>query len=219
MQSLHLSKFVKMHTALQAPSLVPELKLHLATDVMKLWRETEADKAARACGIATLPPPYWAFVWPGGQALARYLLDHPADVRDRSVLDLGAGSGLVGIAAAKAGAACVCGADIDPLALAAFALNAEVNAVYVEPIENCIVGESKRWDVILAGDLFYECAIAERVWPWLWQLSQSGARVFLGDPGRAYFPAGAPAATATYSVPCSLDLEDRTIRETSVYRL
>ena len=167
--------------------------------------------------MANLPPPYWAFAWPGGQALARYILDHPQEVAGKSVLDFGAGSGLVAIAAAKAGGAPVIAAEIDALALAAIALNAAANGVFVEEIENDIIGTNGRWDTILAGDMCYERPLAERLTNWLRSLASDGARVLIGDPGRNYFPGSGVQRLATYEVPTSRDLEDREMRETSVY--
>jgi predicted nicotinamide N-methyase len=210
-------RFIRANTALQAPPLVPEIKLHLAGEVMGLWGETEARSAALASGMKNLPPPYWAFAWPGGQALARYILDHPQEVAGRSVLDFGAGSGLVAIAAAKAGGAPVLAAEIDALALAAIALNAAANGVFVEEIENDIIGTNGRWDTILAGDMCYERPLAERLTGWLRSLARDGARVLIGDPGRNYFPASGVQRLMTYEVPTSRDLEDREMRETSVY--
>jgi len=211
--------FIRAHTILQSPPIVPELRLHLADEVMGLWGETEALSAALKSGVPDLPPPYWAFAWPGGQALARYLLDHPHEVAGKTVLDFGSGSGLVAIAAAKAGASPVIASDIDPLALAAMELNASANAVFVEQIEHDIIGTNGRWDTILAGDMCYERPLAERLLVWLRELASRGARVLLGDPGRNYFPDGGVDRLTSYAVPTSLDLEDRELRETSVYRL
>jgi predicted nicotinamide N-methyase len=211
------NSFVRANTTLQAPPLVPEIKLHLAGEVMELWRETEALSAAMACGMANLPPPYWAFAWPGGQALARYILDHPDEVAGKSVLDFGAGSGLVGIAAAKMGGAPVIAAEIDALALAAIGLNAAANGVFVEQFENDIIGTNGRWDIILAGDMCYERPLAMRLTEWLRSLASQGARVLIGDPGRSYFPESGVQRLVTYEVPTSRDLEDREMRETSVY--
>jgi len=135
------------------------------------------------------------------------------------VLDFGAGSGLVAIAAAKAGADCALAAEIDALALTAIALNAAANGVSVEPIESDIIGSNLRWHTVLAGDMCYERSLAERLTLWLRQLAAEGARVLVGDPGRNYFPAGGMMRLASYTVPTSRDLEDRETRETSVYRL
>ena len=211
--------FIKAHTTFTAPPLVPEVRLHLASEAMELWRETEALAAAAASGLRELPPPYWAFAWPGGQAVARYLLDHADEFAGKSVLDFGAGSGLVAIAAAKAGAVPVIAAEIDGLALAAIELNAAANAVYVEPIANDLIGSDGRWHTVLAGDMCYERPLAERLTAWLRELARQGTRVLLGDPGRNYFPAGGMERLTTYSVPTSRDLEDREVRETSVYAL
>jgi predicted nicotinamide N-methyase len=211
------NRFIRANTTLQAPPLVPEIKLHLAGEVMGLWGETEEFSAALVSGVANLPPPYWAFAWPGGQALARYILDHPQEVAGKSVLDFGAGSGLVAIAAAKAQAAPVLAAEIDALALAAIALNAAANGVFVEEIENDIIGTNGRWDTILAGDMCYERPLAERLTTWLRSLASDGARVLIGDPGRNYFPERGIQRLATYDVLTSRDLEDREMRETSVY--
>jgi predicted nicotinamide N-methyase len=213
------ARFIRASTKLKRPPLVPEIELYLADEVMTLWGETEARAAANASGLGHLPPPYWAFAWPGGQALARYIIDHPEDVRDRTVLDIGAGSGLVAIAAAKAGASCVIAAETDPLALAAIDLNSQANGVFVEPIGIDIIGSNARWNTVLAGDMCYERPVAERLVPWLRLLVEGRVRVLLGDPGRSYFPAGGVLKIATYAVPTTLDLEDRELRETSVYRL
>jgi len=172
-----------------------------------------------AAGVSNLPPPYWAFAWPGGQAMARYILDHASEFDGKSVLDFGAGSGLVAIAAAKAGAVPVIASDIDKLALTAIELNAAVNTVFIEPIANDLIGTNGRWDVVLAGDMCYERPLAERLIAWLHTLASHGARVLLGDPKRNYFPGAGVERIATYCVPTSRDLEDRDMRETSVYRL
>jgi predicted nicotinamide N-methyase len=211
--------FIRANTILKAPAIVPEIKLHLAGEVMNLWGETEALAVARASGVTELPPPYWAFAWPGGQAVARYILDHPQSVAGKTVLDFGSGSGLVAIAAAKSGAAPVIAAEIDSLALAALELNAAANGVFIEPMENDIIGTNGRWQTILAGDMCYERPLAERLTAWLRALAAGGASVLLGDPGRNYFPESGVERLATYDVPTSRDLEDREMRVTSVYRL
>jgi predicted nicotinamide N-methyase len=212
-------QFIRAHTKLRHPPLVPEIKLFLADEVMRLWRETEAEAEAAKAGIGSLPPPYWAFAWPGGQALARYILDNPDTVRGRTVLDFGAGSGLLAIAAAKAGAACVVAAETDSLALSAIDLNSHANGVFVEPIGVDIIGSNGRWHTILAGDMCYERPVAERLVPWLRGLAKEGASVLLGDPGRSYFPDHGVCKLATFAVPTSLDLEDREVKAASVYQL
>ena len=213
------ARFIRANAKLKHPPLVPEIDLLLADEVMNLWGATEAQAAASASGLSSLPPPYWAFAWPGGQALARYILDNPEDVLGRTVLDFGAGSGLVAIAAAKAGASCVVAAETDSLALAAIDLNSQANGVFVEPIGIDIIGSNPRWNTVLAGDMCYERPVAERLIPWLRALVKSGVRVLLGDPGRNYFPAGGVVKLASFSVPTTLNLEDREVRDTSVYRL
>ncbi|HEY8697199.1 MAG TPA: methyltransferase [Rhizomicrobium sp.] len=208
------ARFVRENTALMASPLVPEVRLHLASEVVPLWRKTEEELAAEG-----IPPPYWAFAWAGGQALARYVLDHPAEVAGRSVLDFGSGSGLVAIAAAKAGALEVIAADIDAFALAAIVLNAEANVVELQTTSEDLIGSGGHWDVILLGDMCYERPLAERLLEWLRALAVGGTTVLLGDPGRSYFPKSGVEKLATYRVQTTRELEDREIRETSVYRL
>ena len=212
-------RFIRAHATLGCPPLVPEIALYLAGDVMELWGDTESLSAAPESGSIALPPPYWAFAWPGGQALARYIIDHPERVKGSTVLDFGAGSGLVAIAAAKAGAACVVAAETDPLAVAAIELNATANGVFIEPLGHDIIGTNARWDTVLAGDMCYERPLAERLLPWLRILAKEGVHVLIADPGRNYFPKAGVIKLATYSVPTSLELEDREVRETSVYEL
>jgi predicted nicotinamide N-methyase len=206
--------FVRQQTELAAPPLVPEIRLHLASAVTPLWRATEATLAARE-----VPPPYWAFAWPGGQALARYVLDNSAAVRDRSALDFAAGSGLVGIAAALAQAAAATAADIDRIAVAAIALNAAANGVTVDVIHDDPIGRPSAWDLVLAGDVCYEQPMAGRATNWLRRLAAAGTEVLLGDPGRSYRPADGLVELARYRVPTSLDLETRTECETVVWRV
>jgi predicted nicotinamide N-methyase len=203
--------FITANAALIAPPLVPEIKLFLATEVVPLWRATEEELAE--IGV---PPPYWAFAWAGGQALARYVLDNPAIVAGQRVLDIGAGSGLVALAAARAGAATVLAADIDAFACAAIRLNASANNCSVTTTQDDLIGAPNAWDVILVGDLFYERPLAERLLAWLTPLD---VPALLGDPGRNYFPKDRVEKLATYAVQTTRDLEDREIRETGVYKL
>jgi len=182
--------------------------------VTPLWHATEATLAR-----SQLPPPYWAFAWPGGQALARHLLDHPALVAGKSVLDIGAGSGLVSIAARQAGATRVTAAEIDVFAIAAIRLNAALNKVAIEAEARDLIGGASQWDAILVGDMCYERPLAERLTEWLRQLAARGATVLLGDPGRSYLPKESLREIARYTVPTSLDLEDRTSRETVIWQL
>jgi predicted nicotinamide N-methyase len=203
--------FITANAVLIAPPLVPELKLYLATEVVPLWHATEEELVK--IGV---PPPYWAFAWAGGQALARYLLDNPAFVRGRRVLDIGSGSGLVGLAAARAGAAHVLAADIDAFSCAAIHLNAAANGQQITVTQDDLIGTQGDWEVILVGDLFYERPLAQRLLAWLKPLAMPA---LLGDPGRTYFPKTGVEKLAHYQVQTTRDLEDREIRETGVYRL
>ena len=206
--------FVRANTELLPPPLVPEVRLHLATEVVPLWRKTEEELEAEG-----IPPPFWAFAWAGGQALARYVLDHPEIIRGKRVLDFGAGSGLIGIAAMKAGAASVLCADIDTFATAAIELNAAANDTVLSATADDVIGQAGDWDIILVGDMCYERPLAERILVWLKARATAGAAVYLGDPKRSYFPASGVVKLQTYNVQTTRELEDREIRETSVYRL
>ncbi|QQP90183.1 methyltransferase [Skermanella sp. TT6] len=207
--------FVRANTELAAPPLLPEILLHLATQVTPLWEATEASLAA-----CNLPPPYWAFAWPGGRAVARHVLDDPGLVAGRRVLDFASGSGMAAIAAAKTGAARVAAVEIDDFAVAAIGLNAAANGVTLDVLRDDIVGRPLPGiDVILAGDVCYERPMAERVIAWLRDLARGGTLVILGDPGRAYLPKSGLEALARFAVPTSLDLEDREVRDTTVWRL
>ena len=206
--------FIRANTVLIPPPLVPEVKLHLATEVVPLWRLTEDELEAQG-----IPPPYWAFAWAGGQALARFVLDNPDVARGRIVLDVGSGSGLVGIAAMMSGAVKVLSADIDIFAVAAVALNAEANGVTLDTTTDDVIGQSRDWNTIFVGDLCYERPLAERVLAWLRERVAAEVTVLIGDPGRSYFPKSGVEKLATYNVATTRELEDREIRETSVYRL
>lgn len=206
--------FIARETALLGVPHVPEIRLHLAHEAIELWQKTEDELAQMG-----LPPPFWAFAWAGGQALARYLLDHPEIVAGERVLDFASGSGLVGIAAAMAGAGRVLAADIDEHAVCAIALNAEANGVAIEPVRRDLIGEAGDWDVILAGDILYEQGLASRVVTWLEAEQARGIRVLIGDPGRSYMPREKLTALATYEVPVVGALEDNEIKKTSVWKL
>jgi predicted nicotinamide N-methyase len=207
--------FVRGNTVVTAPPLVPEIRLYLATEITPIWQATEETLARSA-----LPPPFWAFAWAGGQALARYLLDHPAEVAGRSVLDFGAGSGLVAIAAAKAGAASVFAAEIDHFAAAAIAANAALNDVAIAVTTGDMLDTvDPRWEVVSAGDVCYERPMADRVTGWLRGLAARGTLVLLGDPGRAYLPSEGLVERARYLVPTSRELEDRDTRDAVVWEV
>jgi predicted nicotinamide N-methyase len=211
-------EFILANTRLRPVPHVPELRLHLADESVPLWSKTEEE-----LGAAGLPPPYWAFAWAGGQALARYVLDHPDEVREQRVLDLATGSGLVAIAAARAGAVPVVAADIDPFAEVAAALNSEANGTYADFILYDLLEapapRGLRYDVILVGDLFYERTTAERVLVFLQRHAAHGTCVLIGDPGRTYLPKDRLEQLCEYSVPVTRELEDQDIKRTGVWRL
>lgn len=206
--------FIRANTALLAPPHVPEIVLHLADEAHDLWHKTEEELAEIG-----LPPPFWAFAWAGGQGLARYILDNPEAVRGLRVLDFATGSGLVAIAAAKAGAKSVLASDIDPFCVHAVQLNAQHNNVAVDFTNADLVDVVGEWDVVLAGDVFYEKPFAERLLPWFHALKAKGATIIVGDPGRAYLPKEGLTRLATYEVPVTRALEDSEIKKTTVWSL
>ena len=206
--------FIRRNTRRLPVPLAPEIALHMADDATDLWQKTEAD-----LGLLNLPPPFWAFAWAGGQALARYVLDTPEAVRGARVLDFASGSGLVAIAAARGGAREVEAADIDPFALDAIALNASLNGVDVAACGDDLVGRDDGWDVVLAADIFYERDTAGAVTAWLRALSTRGAHVLVGDPGRAYLDETGFEILARYDVPVMRSLEDADLKASTVWRL
>jgi predicted nicotinamide N-methyase len=207
--------FILQNTRLQAPPHTPELRLHLADEVTPIWRLTEEE-----LGELGLPPPFWAFAWAGGQALARYLLDHPDEVAGKRVVDFATGSGIVAIAAAKAGAADVLAADIDGFCAAAVALNAAANGVAVRFTDaNLLDAAPPSADVILAADICYEQPLAGLVMAWLGRARAAGTRVLIGDPGRSYFPMSGLTQLAEYRVPTTRELEDAEVKRTGVWEL
>lgn len=208
--------FVRANTRPRPVPLAPEIELFVADEAVPLWHKTEEE-----IGEAGLPPPFWAFAWAGGQALARHVLDNAALVRGKTVLDLASGSGLVGIAAMKAGAASVTVADIDAFACAAATLNAAWNGVALTTYQDDLLAEPHhgRWDVILAGDIFYERDTAQRAFAFLQHHATGDATVLIGDPGRSYLPRDKLRRVADYSVPVTRDLEDTEIKQTAVWAL
>jgi predicted nicotinamide N-methyase len=209
------AQFIRANTRLLPVPMVPEIRLHLAAESLPIWQKTEEE-----LGRMNVPPPWWAFAWAGGQALARYVLDNPSAAAGRSVLDLGAGSGLGAIAASKAGAAQVLAADTDPFALAAMALNAEANGVTFETTGADLLATAPAiFGLVIVGDLFYERPLAERALAFVERARAEGADVLVGDPQRSYFPKDRFRQVAEYSVPVTRDLEDMEIKRTAVWRL
>ena len=211
-----IDDFIRANTVLEAPSMVPELRLHLATEITPIWRASEVD--LERMGV---PPPYWAFCWPGGQAVARHILDHPELVRGKRVLDFAAGSGIATLAAMKAGASLAVGNDIDAYAVAAMRLNAETNGLSIAiDSRDLLANEAEHgFEVVLAGDVCYERPLAEQVFGWLQAHARNGALVLLGDPGRSYLPTQGLAEIARYDIPTSLQLENHGMKETIVWRV
>lgn len=206
--------FIRDNTVVGTPSHVPELRLHLADEALPLWQKTEEE-----LGEAGLPPPFWAFAWAGGQALARHILDDPALVAGRRVLDVGAGGGIAAIAASMAGAAHVRASEVDAFALDAMSLNVALNGVAVEIVGGDLLDGPADADVVLAGDLFYERPLADRALAFLRRAHRDGAAVLIGDPKRTYLPTDALQIAATYEVRVPLALEDAEVKRTTVWRL
>jgi predicted nicotinamide N-methyase len=205
--------FVLANTRLIAPPLTPEIRLRLADEAVPIWRKTEEE-----LGGMGLPPPFWAFAWAGGQALARYALDHPALLEGKRALDFASGSGLVAIAAAKAGAAEVTASDIDAFAIAAIEANAALNGVAIAARQENLIGADEGWEVVLAGDVAYERDFAEAAMDWLASLARRGATVLIGDPRRSYLPHERLDCVIEYTVPVTRELEDSEIKRTGVFR-
>lgn len=208
-------EFVRAHTGIRVAPFVPELRLRLADDSLELWEATEG-----AVGRGEVPPPFWAFVWAGGQALARHLLDHPATVDGRTVVDVASGSGLVAIAASLAGARSVTACDVDDLAVAAARMNARLNRAQVTVLQADVREVPvEPGTVVTVGDVFYDERLAAVMLPALRRLAAGGAEVLVGDPQRAYLPRDALEVVATYDVDVEADLEDSPVKETVVARL
>ena len=205
--------FIRAHTTLTHAPLVPEIALHLATAITPIWQASEAWLQK-----ANIEPPFWAFAWPGGQALARHVLDHPEAIRGRRVLDFAAGCGIAAIACAMAGASKAEAAEIDPMAVAATLANARANQVAIHVLIEDIVGHACRWDLILCGDVCYEAPMTRHIMPWLRRMAVQ-CEVWVADPGRAYLPTEGMTPLADYAVPTSLELEDRALRITRLYRM
>src|SRR5271165_380878 len=205
--------FVLVNTRLMTPPLVPEVRLRLADEAVPIWTKTEEE-----LGAMGLPPPFWAFAWAGGQALARYVLDNPSLARGERTLDFASGSGLVAIAAALAGAAETQACDIDAFAVAAIEINAAENCVAIAARHEDLVGRDEGWDVVLAGDVAYEKDMARAVTDWLASLARRGATVLVGDPRRTYLALDRLESVVEYRVPVTRELEDSEIKRTGVFR-
>jgi predicted nicotinamide N-methyase len=209
--------FIRANTALERPAMVPEFRLWLASEYVPIWQATEDWLEQH-----NVDPPYWAFCWPGGQAIARYLLDHPGCVREQRVIDFAAGSGVSAMAAARAGARSVVANDIDLLSLVATRLNAAANGLLVELNADDWLADPEAVpsaDVVIAGDVCYEREMSARALDWLRRHANAGRLVLLGDPGRNYFTAQGLEELARYDIPTSLQLENRGMRETVVWRV
>ncbi len=204
--------FVRENTRLLAPPLAPAMRLHLADEAVALWQKTEEE-----LGEIGLPPPFWAFAWAGGQALARYLGDNPELVAGKRVLDFASGSGLVAIAAAMAGAASVEASEVDEFAQAAIELNARENDVAISVLAEDVVGWDRGWEVILAGDVCYQRDMAEAATLWLEGLARRGALVLIGDPRRSYLALDRLKCLIEYDVPATRALEDAEIKRAGVF--
>ena len=214
--SLDRRGFILRHTRLQRPPHAPELRLHLADEIEPIWRMSEEE-----LGRIGVPPPFWAFAWAGGQALARYLLDHPEEAVGKRVLDIASGSGLVAIAAMRAGAASAIANDLDGFCSTAVALNAEANGVQVGFVGEDLLETSppEGFDLITAGDVCYEKPFAEKAVAWLRAARARGARVLIGDPGRSYFPKDGLERLADYQVETTRELEDAMVKRAGVWTL
>lgn len=206
--------FIAANTVVQSPELLPEIRLHLASEDMPIWQMEDEEREA-----AGVPLPYWAFAWAGGQALARYFLDQPEAVRGKSVLDVGAGSGLEAIAAAMARAEVVLAADTDPFAIAATELNTELNGMALDTTAQDLVGQSGDWDLVMIGDLFFEQPLSGQLESWLRGLHKAGVEILIGDPQRTFLPRQGLEQLATYAVPTTSALEDSDLRNASVWRM
>jgi predicted nicotinamide N-methyase len=205
---------IRSHTVITAVPLVPELRMHLLTEACPLWRAGEKEAAA-----AGLVEPYWAFAWPGGQALARHVLDRPELVRGKRVLDFGSGGAVEAIAALRAGAASAVAADVDALAAVAARLNADLNGVALETTSEDVLGKPVDADVVLAGDVFYERELAERTIRWLRELAGGGAVVLLGDPTRGFLDVSGLRRAAVYDAPYDGEVTSPTLRPTPIYSI
>ena len=204
---------IRAQTIIDRPFLAPEVRLHLVTEACPLWKATDAD--LEALGLCA---PYWAFAWPGGQALARYVLDFPAQVSGKTVLSFGAGGGVEAVAAALAGASRVIASDIDPFAVEALHMNAALNDVTLEATTDDLIGHiDPAWQVVLAGDVTYESELADRLGRWFWDLKESGVAVRIADPGRGFVDPTRYDVLAAYDAPSDIDIDGSDLRPTPIF--
>lgn len=207
-------EFILTNTSPKSCLNLTDIKLYQTNEVHELWHKTQDEM-----DLLGMAPPFWAFPWAGGEGLARYILENPHEVLGKNVLDFASGSGLVAIAAKKAGARSVIANDIDPLAIEAVKLNAALNNVVIETLGNNIVDSDNLWDVVLAGDIFYEKAMAETIMEWFYKLSQQGAKILAGDPGRAYVPRDKMVEKACYRIVTSTAIEDVEFKNTKIFQV
>jgi predicted nicotinamide N-methyase len=210
----HGEAFIRENCSLRPVPLVPEIVLHLADDAFRVWEEAE-----RAAHGTELPAPFWAFAWAGGQAMARYILDHPEVAAGRSVLDLGSGSGVAAIAAALAGASTVLASEVDPIATAAIGLNAATNNVHIDVAGDVLDGSGNEAAVLLAADVWYERELADRAITLLRRARDRGADVLVGDIGRAFLPRPLLRELAAYDVPVLAELENTSVKRVLILTL
>jgi predicted nicotinamide N-methyase len=218
--------FIRSHLQVAPVAFVPEISLYQAEEPIGLWELTEGEAFSDSTPTSSVeyhsdqPPPFWAFAWAGGQALARYLLDHPADVAGRAVLDLASGSGLTAVAARRAGARTVRAVEIEPMAGAAIGLNAAANNVAVEvAVEDVLDRDPGDVEIVLAGDVFYSKTMAERMLTFMRRAARAGVDVLVGDPGRAYFPTEYFARVTEYEIPVRYELESTRVKSTTIWRI
>lgn len=210
----NFQEFIQSHTVLKPVDMVPEITLYQASKITPIWQATENWLVQQ-----NIEPPFWAFAWPGGKALARYILDYPAFIQGKRILDFAAGCGIAAIACGIQHAGFIETADIDPLAQQACALNAKQNHVILDKNSSDIVGQKSQWDIIFCGDVCYEAPMTQHIWPWLKACAASGSEVIIADPGRNYLPKKELVPFHEYDIPTTTELEDCLIRHTVLYRL
>lgn len=207
--------FILANTQIFRPLLCPEIPLHLITDSCTLWYAKEEDLKNLAIG-----DPYWGFCWPGGQALARFIMDHPSVVQGKRIIDFGAGCGVEGIAAIKSGAKFVLGVDIDPFSAEAIQLNAALNGFTIDTTTRNLIGHPIRdFELLLAGDMFYDPIFSEVLLRWFESLADSGLTILFSDPGRGNVAGSIAEAIASYRAPADVDLTGKFTQETRIYRI